>query len=76
MIDHDKLVEEILNDPNKSPLMGVIGRSPLHDLIGFHSTISLHANYMHDFLEEICPMIIISLLKHASSMRLITHGKK
>jgi hypothetical protein len=76
MVDHDELVEEILNNPNKSPLMGVIGRSPSHDLIDFHSTVSLPGDCMHDFLEGICPMVIMSLLKQASSMRLITYGEK
>ncbi len=75
MVDHDALVERILNDPNESPLMGVVGRSPLHDLIGFHSTISLPGDIMHDFIEGVCPIVIMSLLKQASSMRLITYGE-
>lgn len=75
MVDHDALVERILNDPTESPLMGVVNLSPLHDLIGFHATISLPADLMHDFLEGVCPMIIMSLLKQASSMRLITYGE-
>ena len=74
-VDHDKLVQEILLNPNKSPLMGVTGQSPLCDLIGFHSTVSLPADIMHDFVEGVCPMVIMSLLKQASSMRLITYGE-
>jgi hypothetical protein len=74
-VDHDELVQEILLNRNKSPLMGVTGQSPLYDLIGFHSTISLPGDIMHDFLEGICPMVIMSLLKQASSMRMMTYGE-
>ncbi|CAF4784339.1 unnamed protein product, partial [Rotaria magnacalcarata] len=41
MIDHDDLVDKIANDPNIIPLKGVIGPSPLRELIGFHATTSL-----------------------------------
>ncbi|CAF1133266.1 unnamed protein product [Adineta ricciae] len=51
IVDHDDLVKEILNDPHKSPRMGVVGESPLNDLIGFHPTMSLPGDCMHDFLE-------------------------
>ncbi|CAF1503479.1 unnamed protein product [Adineta ricciae] len=74
-IDHDELVQELLVNPNKSPLMGVIGSSPLCELIGFHPTHSLPGDIMHDFLEGVCPMVIMCLLKQASSMRLITYGE-
>lgn len=55
--------------------MGVVGLSPLCKLIGFHPIISLPADVMHDFIEGVCPMIVICLLKQASSMRLITYGE-
>ncbi|CAF3049853.1 unnamed protein product [Rotaria socialis] len=73
MIDHDDLVDKIINDPNRIPLKGVIGPSPLLELIGFHATTSLPRDLMHDFIEGICPVIIISLLKQASSLRILTY---
>lgn len=73
--DHDNIVKEIKSNSNKSSLMGVIGESPLHDLIGFHPILSLPGDLMHDFIEGVCPMIVMSLLKQASSMRLITYGR-
>lgn len=76
VLDHDTLVQEIIKEPNRSPLMGIVGLSPLNALIGFHPTISLAPDVMHDFLEGVCPMIIICLLKEASSRRLITYGEK
>ncbi|CAF1024905.1 unnamed protein product [Rotaria magnacalcarata] len=76
VVDHDKTVQEIKSNPNKSSLMGVVGESPLHELIGFHPILSLPGDLMHDFIEGVCPIIIMSLLKQASSMRLITYGRK
>jgi hypothetical protein len=75
MVDHDNLVEKIINDSNKTSLMGVVGPSPLEDLIGFHATVSLPADLMHDFFEGVCPIVILSLLKQASSLRLLTYSK-
>lgn len=73
--DHDDLVHELIRNPNNAPLMGVVGPSLFNDLIGFHATTSLPADCMHDFLEGVCPIVIMSLLKEASSMRLITYGE-
>ncbi|CAF3874615.1 unnamed protein product [Rotaria sp. Silwood1] len=73
MIDHDDLVDKIINDPNRVSLKGVIGPSPLRELIGFHAITSLPRDLMHDFIEGICPMIIISLLKQASALRILTY---
>ena len=75
MIEHDNIVEKFINDPNKTPFIGVVGQSPLRDLIGFHSTTSLLGDIMHDFMEGICPMIIISLLKQASTLRLLAYSE-
>lgn len=74
--DHDQLVNKILNDNTRSSLMGVVGQSPIHNLINFHPTTSLPADAMHDFLEGTCPIVIMAILKQASSMRLITYGEK
>ena len=73
--DHDNFVQEIKNSSNKSSFMGVVGESPLHDLIGFHPILSLPGDLMHDFIEGVCPRVVMSLLKQASSMRLITYGR-
>lgn len=75
MIDHDGLVGKIINDPNRLPVKGVIGPSPLQELIGFHATTSLPRDLMHDFIEGVCPMIIISLLKQASTLRILTYSE-
>ena len=74
-MDHNEFLQQIRLNPNKSPLLGIVGQSPLYNLLGFHSTISLPGDIMHDFLEGICPMIIMCLLKQASSMRIITYGE-
>ncbi len=76
MSNHDDIIQEIINDPTKSPLMGVIGQSPIYNLIGFHPTTSLPGDIMHDFLEGVCPIVLMALLKQGSSMRLITYSKK
>ncbi|CAF1430473.1 unnamed protein product [Adineta steineri] len=51
MIDHDDLVDKIINDPDRIPLKGVVGPSPLRELIGFHATTSLPRDLMHDLIE-------------------------
>jgi hypothetical protein len=75
-IEHDDLVKKIITDPLKSPRMGVTGQSPVHDLIGFHSVTSLPADVMHDFIEGACPLVMMAILKQASSNRVITYGEK
>jgi hypothetical protein len=55
--------------------MGVIGPSPLRQLVGFDSTTSLPRDLMHDFLEGLCPIVIMCLLKQACSMRLLSYGE-
>ena len=73
--DNDNLVQEIKNDSNRSSFISVVDESPLHDLIGFHLTLSLPGDLMHDFIEGVCPRVAMSLLRQASSMRLITYGR-
>ena len=75
MIDHDDLVDKIINDSNRVPLKGVIGPSLLRELIGFHATTSLPRDLMHDFIEGICPVILVSLLKQASALRILTYSE-
>lgn len=74
-IDHDMFVKEVIRQPDKSPLMGVTSPSILQDLIGFHPVMSLPGDVMHDFIEGVCPMIIMAMLKQASTMRLTTYGE-
>lgn len=75
MTNHDDLVDKIINDPNRAPLKGVTGPSPLRELIGFHAATSLPRDLMHDYIEGICPMIIIALLKQASALRILTYSE-
>jgi hypothetical protein len=73
---HDHLVQRVNADPVKTPLMGVVGHSPMDSLIGFHPITSLPADIMHDFAEGVCPTIIMGILKQASSMRIMTYGER
>jgi hypothetical protein len=73
---HDHLVQRVDVDPSESPLMGVVGRSPIDGLVGFHPVTSLPADIMHDFVEGVCPMIIMGILKQASAMRIMTYGER
>lgn len=73
--DHDQFVEKITRHRYESPLMGITGESLFKNLIGFHPTTSLPGDVMHDFVEGVCPLIMMALLKQASSMRLITYGE-
>ena len=75
IINHDDKVQQIIISPRKSGLMNVIGQSPLHNLNGFHPTTALPADVMHGFLEGTCPLVIMGLLKEASTMRLLTYGE-
>jgi hypothetical protein len=74
-INHDNIVEQINTSPHKSGLMGVVGQSVLQDLDGFHPTMALPADLMHDFLEGTCPLVIVGVLKEASTKRLLTYGE-
>lgn len=74
-IDHDKFVEELIRNPHDSPFMGITGKSTLDELIGFHPVMSLPGDLMHDFIEGVCPLVIMAILKQASSMRLVTYGE-
>ncbi|CAF4195370.1 unnamed protein product, partial [Adineta steineri] len=69
---HDALIVQINSNFNKSPIMGVVRQSPIHNLDGFHPIMSLPADLMHDYLEGVCPRVMMGLLKEASSMRLLT----
>ncbi|CAF4175427.1 unnamed protein product, partial [Rotaria sordida] len=68
--DHDKLVEKIIRNPYELPLMGITGKSTFEQLIGFHPIMSLPGDLMHDFIDGICSLVMMAILKQASSMRL------
>ncbi|CAF1657680.1 unnamed protein product [Rotaria magnacalcarata] len=74
-IDYDKFVEKVIRNPYESPLMGINEKSALEGLIGFHPIMSLPGDLMHDYIEGICPLVMMALLKQASSMRLVTYGE-
>lgn len=74
-VHHDKIILQIQSNLNKFSIMEVVGQSPIYDLDGFHPIMSLPADLMHDYLEGVCPRVIMSLLKELSSMRLITYRK-
>jgi hypothetical protein len=74
-IDHDNYVQRVLNDPDEAPLFGIVGQSIFHDLTGFHPTTSLPGDIMHDLFEGVCPIVIMALLKQASSLRILTYGE-
>lgn len=42
----------------------------------FHPTTSLPPDCVHDFLEGCSPLVLMALLKDASSSRLMTYGEK
>jgi hypothetical protein len=48
---HDDLVQQVVNLNNDVVLQGVVGISPLSNLIGFHAVISLPNDAMHDINE-------------------------
>ncbi|CAM4816259.1 unnamed protein product [Rotaria magnacalcarata] len=73
-IDYDKFVEKVIRNPYESPLMGINEKSALEGLIGFHPIMSLPGDLMHDYIEGICPLVMMALLKQASSMRLVTYA--
>jgi hypothetical protein len=73
---HGDLVRRIYIDPSESPLMGVTGSSPIISLIGFHPINSLPADIMHYFIEGVCPVAVLGLLKQASALRILNYGEK
>lgn len=64
----------IVTDPNKAPLFGVIGPSHYNSFLAFINNVA-SGDVMHDLFEGICPMIVMCLLKQASSLRLLSYGR-
>ncbi|CAF1453608.1 unnamed protein product [Adineta steineri] len=71
---HNNLVQQVTNLNNNVTLHGVVGASPLVNLIGFHAVTSLPNDPMHDFNEGVCGQLIMAMLKEASTKRLLTYG--
>ncbi|CAF1401409.1 unnamed protein product, partial [Rotaria sordida] len=72
---HNAYVQEAANSFNTRTIAGVVGDSPLSDLIGFHPIKSLPRDVMHDFAEDVCPLIVVAMLKEASAKRLMTYDQ-
>ncbi|CAM4818496.1 unnamed protein product [Rotaria magnacalcarata] len=53
IIDHDKIVQQIVHNNHASPFIDVIGASPLQNLIDFHSTISLPGDALVASLKDL-----------------------
>ncbi|CAF4316579.1 unnamed protein product, partial [Adineta steineri] len=70
---NDALIVQLNSNFNKSPIMEIVRQSSVHNLDGFHPIMSLPADLMHDYLEGVCPRVMMGLLKEASSMRLLTY---
>ncbi|CAF4196456.1 unnamed protein product, partial [Adineta steineri] len=71
---HNNFVQQVTNLNNNVTLHGVVGASPLVNLIGFHAVTSLPNDPMHDFNEGVCGQLIMAMLKEASTKRLLTYG--
>ncbi|CAF3338490.1 unnamed protein product [Rotaria sp. Silwood2] len=69
---HTKCLQLLEKNPHIKSMYGVIGPSPLDNLINFDTTASLPGDVMHDYFEGVCPIIIMALLKEASNLKLIT----
>lgn len=67
---HDNLIRRVNVDPSESPRMNLFGRITVDSLASFLTVTSLPADIMHDFAEGACPMIIMEILKQASSLRM------
>lgn len=48
---HDQIVQQVISSKNNLTLHGITDASPLINLIGFHPTVSLPNDPMHDFNE-------------------------
>ncbi|CAF1429518.1 unnamed protein product, partial [Rotaria sordida] len=71
-LQHTKCLQLLENNPHIKSMYGVIGPSPLDNLINFDTTASLPGDVMHDYFEGVCPIIIMAMLKEASNLKLIT----
>ncbi|CAM4786483.1 unnamed protein product [Rotaria magnacalcarata] len=71
---HQRVLQSLENNPQIKSICGIVGPSPLNDLRNFNSSSSLPGDVMHDFFEGVCPLIIMAMLKEASSSRLITYA--
>ncbi|CAF1322994.1 unnamed protein product [Adineta steineri] len=71
---HNNFVKQVINLNNAVTLHGVVGTSPLVNLIGFHAVTSLPNDPMHDFNEGVRGQLLTVMLKEASAKRLLTYG--
>jgi hypothetical protein len=68
-------VQRILIDPSTTLLLGIVSQCILHGLIVFHSRMSLPRDIMYDLFEGVCSIVIVAMLKQASSVRLLAHDE-
>ncbi|CAF2057357.1 unnamed protein product [Rotaria magnacalcarata] len=73
-LQYNKYLNSLENDLQMKSKFGVVGPSPLNGLQNFDPTSSFPGDLMHDFYEGVCPLIIMAMLKEASSSRLITYN--
>ncbi|CAF4863872.1 unnamed protein product [Rotaria socialis] len=71
-MQHQCVLQSLENNPQIKSICGIVGPSPLNDLRNFNSSSSLPGDVMHDLFEGVCPLIIMAMLKEASSSRLNT----
>ncbi|CAF5115682.1 unnamed protein product, partial [Rotaria sp. Silwood1] len=72
---HDNLVQQVLRLNNNNVIGGVIDKSPLSELIGFHAVISLPNDVMHDLNEGLCGQVLLAMFKEASIKRLLSYAE-
>ncbi|CAF1531354.1 unnamed protein product [Adineta ricciae] len=72
---HNVHVQQAVSSSNTKTTAGVMGESPLSNLIGFHRIKSLPNDVMHDFAEGVCPLIVSAMLKEAPAKRLMTYSQ-
>ncbi|CAF1964375.1 unnamed protein product [Rotaria magnacalcarata] len=75
-LQYNKYLNSLENDLQMKSKFGVVGPSPLNGLQNFDPTSSFPGDLMHDFYEVlgVCPLIIMAMLKEASSSKLITYN--
>lgn len=73
--EHDMCVEHLRLNPNGKPVFGITGPSVFDGLTNFHPTTAFPPDLMHDIFEGVCPLVILILLKEASTSRIITYGE-
>ncbi|CAF0906141.1 unnamed protein product [Didymodactylos carnosus] len=72
---HQQKLEQLMQSKDKPIISGVTGESFLAKLVGFHPVNSLPFDLMHDFAEGVYPLVLLAILKEASSRHILTYAK-